>query len=125
MLSNRPIFPGKHYLDQLSHILGVLGSPTEQDLETIINDKVLNFRNLNCLKYFFRFKIIRFFSLNKTNIILILKNNSFLVLISRVSFLLQKHCKSIFIMYYIILFPGTQLPHIVAVQAKGAVDSSV
>lgn len=22
MLSNRPIFPGKHYLDQLSHILG-------------------------------------------------------------------------------------------------------
>lgn len=23
MLSNRPIFPGKHYLDQLNHILGV------------------------------------------------------------------------------------------------------
>jgi hypothetical protein len=22
MLSNRPIFPGKHYLDQLNHILG-------------------------------------------------------------------------------------------------------
>lgn len=24
MLSNRPIFPGKHYLDQLNHILGKL-----------------------------------------------------------------------------------------------------
>lgn len=40
MLSNRPIFPGKHYLDQLNHILGVLGSPTEADLECIINEKV-------------------------------------------------------------------------------------
>lgn len=40
MLSNRPIFPGKHYLDQLNHILGVLGSPSEEDLETIINEKV-------------------------------------------------------------------------------------
>lgn len=40
MLSNRPIFPGKHYLDQLNHILGVLGSPSEDDLKCIINDKV-------------------------------------------------------------------------------------
>ena len=40
MLSNRPIFPGKHYLDQLNHILGVLGSPSQEDLECIINDKV-------------------------------------------------------------------------------------
>jgi len=39
MLSNRPIFPGKHYLDQLSHILGVLGSPSQEDLNCIINDK--------------------------------------------------------------------------------------
>lgn len=31
MLSNRPIFPSKHYLDQLSHILGVLGSPSQED----------------------------------------------------------------------------------------------
>ena len=23
MISNRPIFPGKHYLDQLNHILGI------------------------------------------------------------------------------------------------------
>ncbi|XP_013145968.1 PREDICTED: mitogen-activated protein kinase 1-like [Papilio polytes] len=39
MLSNRPIFPGKHYLDQLNHILGVLGSPSQEDLDCIINEK--------------------------------------------------------------------------------------
>merc|ERR1719300_1223162 len=39
MVSNRPIFPGKHYLDQLNHILGVLGSPTPSDLQSILNDK--------------------------------------------------------------------------------------
>lgn len=43
MLSNRPIFPGKHYLDQLNHILGVLGSPSQEDLECIINEKVSKF----------------------------------------------------------------------------------
>ena len=40
MLSNRPIFPGKHYLDQLNHILGILGSPSNEDLACIINEKV-------------------------------------------------------------------------------------
>lgn len=40
MLSRRAIFPGKHYLDQLNHILGVLGSPSPEDLECIINEKV-------------------------------------------------------------------------------------
>jgi mitogen-activated protein kinase 1/3 len=39
LFSNRPIFPGKHYLDQLNLILGVLGSPTPEDLNCIINDK--------------------------------------------------------------------------------------
>ncbi|KAK7490710.1 hypothetical protein BaRGS_00018127 [Batillaria attramentaria] len=39
MLGNRPLFPGKHYLDQLNHILGVLGSPSQEDLMCIINDK--------------------------------------------------------------------------------------
>ena len=44
MLSNRPIFPGKHYLDQLNHILGILGSPSNEDLNCIINEKVsMNF----------------------------------------------------------------------------------
>lgn len=40
MLSNRPLFPGKHYLDQLNLILSVVGSPTPEDLQCIINDKV-------------------------------------------------------------------------------------
>lgn len=40
MLSNKPIFPGKHYLDQLNHILGILGSPSQEDLDCIINAKV-------------------------------------------------------------------------------------
>nr|ANG60946.1 extracellular signal regulated kinase [Mizuhopecten yessoensis] len=39
MLLNRPLFPGKHYLDQLNHILGILGSPKQDDLSCIINDK--------------------------------------------------------------------------------------
>ncbi|KAF0773677.1 mitogen-activated protein kinase 1 [Aphis craccivora] len=43
MLSNRPIFPGKHYLDQLNHILGILGSPTAVDLLCIINDKARSY----------------------------------------------------------------------------------
>lgn len=50
MLSNRPIFPGKHYLDQLNHILGVLGSPSKEDLECIINEKVRKIaRNLKII----------------------------------------------------------------------------
>ncbi len=40
MLNNKPIFPGKHYLDQLNHILGVVGSPTQDDLTCIMNEKV-------------------------------------------------------------------------------------
>lgn len=43
MLSNRPIFPGKHYLDQLNHILGILGSPSKEDLACIINEKARSY----------------------------------------------------------------------------------
>ncbi|XP_017301429.1 mitogen-activated protein kinase 1, partial [Diaphorina citri] len=43
MISNRPIFPGKHYLDQLNHILGILGSPTPEDLSCIINEKARSY----------------------------------------------------------------------------------
>ncbi|KAG1652081.1 Mitogen-activated protein kinase 1 [Nymphon striatum] len=43
MLSNRPIFPGKHYLDQLNHILGVVGSPNSEDLGCIINEKARSY----------------------------------------------------------------------------------
>lgn len=53
MLSNRPIFPGKHYLDQLNHILGILGSPSNEDLNCIINDKVSSARV--AMKYKFVF----------------------------------------------------------------------
>lgn len=41
MLSNRPIFPGKHYLDQLNHILNIVGSPSPDDLSCIRNEKVV------------------------------------------------------------------------------------
>ena len=39
MLNNKPLFPGKHYLDQLNHILNIIGSPTEEDLSCIQNDR--------------------------------------------------------------------------------------
>jgi mitogen-activated protein kinase 1/3 len=39
MLSNKPLFPGKHYLDQLNLILGILGSPSQEDLNSIMNEK--------------------------------------------------------------------------------------
>lgn len=43
MLANRPLFPGKHYLDQLNHIMSVLGSPCSDDLSCIINEKARNY----------------------------------------------------------------------------------
>jgi len=39
MLNNKALFPGKHYLDQLNHILNVIGSPSEDDLKCIQNDR--------------------------------------------------------------------------------------
>lgn len=53
MLSNRPLFPGKHYLDQLNLILAVVGSPSQEDLQCIINDKVRLFHS-NILVYYIR-----------------------------------------------------------------------
>jgi len=43
MLSNRAIFPGKHYLDQLNHILGILGTPSNEDLNCIKNEKARSY----------------------------------------------------------------------------------
>ncbi|KAL6726480.1 hypothetical protein Aduo_008447 [Ancylostoma duodenale] len=43
MLNNRPLFPGKHYLDQLNLILAVIGSPTEEDLKCIMNEKARSY----------------------------------------------------------------------------------
>jgi mitogen-activated protein kinase 1/3 len=39
MLNNKPLFPGKHYLDQLNHILNIIGSPSDEDLNCIQNDR--------------------------------------------------------------------------------------
>ncbi|VDN30824.1 unnamed protein product [Cylicostephanus goldi] len=43
MLNNRPLFPGKHYLDQLNLILAVVGSPSEEDLQCIMNEKARSY----------------------------------------------------------------------------------
>ncbi|KAF7260304.1 hypothetical protein EG68_02105 [Paragonimus skrjabini miyazakii] len=37
MFNSRPLFPGKHYVDQLSLILGVLGYPNREDQTWIVN----------------------------------------------------------------------------------------
>lgn len=39
MLNNKPLFPGKHYLDQLNHILNIIGSPSDEDLRCIQNER--------------------------------------------------------------------------------------
>ena len=45
MISNRPLFPGKNYLDQISKIQEVLGSPSFEDTEFIKNPKARAFLN--------------------------------------------------------------------------------
>eukprot|EP00128_Syssomonas_multiformis_P015072 Colp12_sorted_trinity150504_noHs@20263 len=39
MLGNKPLFPGKHYLNQLNLILNCLGSPGKDDMADITNEK--------------------------------------------------------------------------------------
>ena len=39
MINNKPMFPGKHYLDQICKIQEVLGSPSKDDLSFITNPK--------------------------------------------------------------------------------------
>ena len=48
MFCNKPLFPGKNYLDQISKIQEVLGTPTEEDTNFIRNVKAKAF-----LKYGF------------------------------------------------------------------------
>jgi len=43
MLLSKPIFPGRHYLDQLNFIFSVIGSPSTDDLECIHNDKARSY----------------------------------------------------------------------------------
>lgn len=56
MLSNQPLFPGKDYCDQLSLILNVVGTPSEEDLSRIESKRArqyvrsLPFRRMRPLK---------------------------------------------------------------------------
>ncbi|BHF60290.1 hypothetical protein AAHC03_0712 [Spirometra sp. Aus1] len=43
MFDSRPLFPGKHYVDQLTLILEVLGYPSEKDKAWIVNVKAASF----------------------------------------------------------------------------------
>jgi len=39
MINNKPMFPGKHYLDQISKIQEIIGTPVRAELEFITNPK--------------------------------------------------------------------------------------
>jgi len=39
MFGNRALFPGKHYLDQIQLIMKVTGTPSDEDLSCIMNEK--------------------------------------------------------------------------------------
>jgi len=43
MLKSKPIFPGKHYVEQLTLIIDVLGYPSEEDKAWIVNEKARHF----------------------------------------------------------------------------------
>lgn len=43
LLGRKPIFDGKDYVDQLNHILQVLGTPSEETLQEIASQKVHNY----------------------------------------------------------------------------------
>eukprot|EP01006_Ploeotia_vitrea_P008562 TRINITY_DN20563_c0_g1_i1.p1 TRINITY_DN20563_c0_g1~~TRINITY_DN20563_c0_g1_i1.p1 ORF type:complete len:414 (-),score=16.82 TRINITY_DN20563_c0_g1_i1:1593-2834(-) len=43
LLSRKPLFPGKNYLDQLHLILDVVGSPTDEDINGIGSEKARNY----------------------------------------------------------------------------------
>jgi serine/threonine protein kinase len=42
MLLGKPLFPGRHYVDQLNHIFSIIGSPTKDDLTSIRDPRVRN-----------------------------------------------------------------------------------
>lgn len=43
MISGQALFPGKHYLDQLQHILRVIGSPKREELDWIRNERARDY----------------------------------------------------------------------------------
>ncbi|CAF5130105.1 unnamed protein product, partial [Rotaria magnacalcarata] len=42
----KPLFPGKHYIEQINLILNVVGSPDETDLVSIVNERARNYVSL-------------------------------------------------------------------------------
>jgi len=46
MIGGRPLFPGKHYIEQINLILNVVGSPDESDLVSIVNERARNYVSL-------------------------------------------------------------------------------
>jgi mitogen-activated protein kinase 1/3 len=42
----RPLFPGKHYIEQINLILNVVGSPDEGDLTSIGKYKISKNKNI-------------------------------------------------------------------------------
>ena len=40
MLLGKPLFPGRHYVDQLNHIFSIIGSPNKDDLASIRDPRV-------------------------------------------------------------------------------------
>jgi mitogen-activated protein kinase 1/3 len=46
MIGGKPLFPGKHYIEQINLILNVIGSPDEADLVSIVNERARNYVSL-------------------------------------------------------------------------------
>lgn len=55
MLLGKPLFPGRHYVDQLNHIFSIIGSPTTEDLQSIKDSRVKTSHG-NLFLIFFSFK---------------------------------------------------------------------
>ncbi|CAF3360629.1 unnamed protein product [Rotaria socialis] len=43
MLLGKPLFPGRHYVDQLNHIFSIIGSPTKDDLASIRDPRACSY----------------------------------------------------------------------------------
>ncbi|CAF4606920.1 unnamed protein product, partial [Rotaria sp. Silwood2] len=43
MLLGKPLFPGRHYVDQLNHIFSIIGSPTKDDLTSIRDPRACSY----------------------------------------------------------------------------------
>ena len=52
MLLGKPLFPGRHYVDQLNHIFSIIGSPSKDDLASIRDPRV-GFISFDQLMYIF------------------------------------------------------------------------